>query len=57
MKKKLVFATNIPRPTRQVVLATSKDFVRHTLLCVLKEEIKSAVPKEMLTLQSVQCLL
>ena len=50
-----VFA--IPRPTRQVVLATNKDFIRHSLLSVLKEEIKAAVPKEMLSLQSIQCLL
>lgn len=44
-------------PTRQVVLATNKDFIRHSLLSVLKEEIKAAVPKEMLSLQSIQCLL
>ena len=56
-QRKLVRPFAIPRPTRQVVLATSKDFVRHSLLCVLKEEIKAAVPKEMLALQSIQCLL
>nr|WP_044655615.1 LysR substrate-binding domain-containing protein [Bacteroides acidifaciens] len=56
-QRKLVRPFAIPRPTRQVVLATSKDFVRHSLLCVLKEEIKAAVPKEMLSLQSIQCLL
>jgi len=39
------------------VLATNKDFIRHSLLSVLKEEIKAAVPKEMLSLQSIQCLL
>ena len=47
----------IPRPTRQVVLATSKDFVRHSLLHVLKDEIQASVPKDMLSLQSVQYLL
>ena len=56
-QRKLVRPFAIPRPTRQVVLATSKDFVRHSLLCVLKEEIKAALPKEMLSLQSIQCLL
>ena len=47
----------IPRPTRQIVLVTSKDFVRHSLLRVLKEEIQLSVPKEMLSLQPVQYLL
>ena len=56
-QRKLVRPFAIPRPTRQVVLTTSRDFVRHSLLCVLKEEIKAAVPKEMLTLQAIQCLL
>ena len=56
-QRQLVRPFAIPRPTRQVVLATNKDFIRHSLLCVLKEEIKAAVPKEMLSLQSIQCLL
>lgn len=56
-QQELVRPFAIPRPTRQVVLATSKDFVRHSLLHVLKEEIKASVPKEMLTLQSIQYLL
>lgn len=54
---KLVRPFAIPRPTRQVVLVTNKDFVRHSLLRVLKEEIQASVPKEMLSLQSVQYLL
>ena len=56
-QRQLVRPFAIPRPTRQVVLVTNKDFIRHSLLCVLKEEIKAAVPKEMLSLQSIQCLL
>lgn len=55
-QKELVRPFAIPRPTRQIVLATSKDFVRSTLLKVLKEEIQAAVPKELLTLQAVQCV-
>ena len=47
-QRQLVRPFAIPRPTRQVVLVTNKDFIRHSLLCVLKEEIKAAVPKEML---------
>lgn len=46
----------IPRPTRQIVLVTSKNFIRHRLLQVLKEEIQAAVPKEMLALQVIQCI-
>lgn len=56
-QKELVRPFAIPRPTRQIVLATNKEFIRHSLLCVLKEEILAAVPKEMQTLQSVQYLL
>lgn len=41
----------IPRPTREIVLVTDKDFIRISLLAVLKEEILAAVPKEMLSLQ------
>lgn len=56
-QKELVRPFAIPRPTRQVVLVTSKDFVRHSLLRVLKDEIQSSVPKEMLSLESIQYLL
>ena len=56
-QKKLVRPFASPRPTRQIVLATSRDFIRHSLLNVLKEEILAAVPKEMQSLQSIQYLL
>ena len=56
-QKKLVRPFAIPRPTRQIVLATSRDFIRHSLLNVLKEEILAAVPKDMQSLQSIQYLL
>ena len=55
-QKELVRPFAIPRPTRPIVLTTNKDFIRVSLLAVLKEEIRTAVPKEMLTLQAVQCL-
>ena len=45
-QKKLVRPFAIPRPTRQIVLATSRDFIRHSLLNVPKEEILAAVPKK-----------
>ena len=56
-QQQLVRPFAIPRPTRQIVLVTSKDFIRHSLLNVLKEEIQASVPKDMLSLQSVQYLL
>lgn len=55
-KKELVRPFAIPRPTRQIVMVTRKDFVRSSVLRMMKEEIRAAVPKEMLTLQPVQCL-
>lgn len=55
-QKEMVRPFAIPRPTRQVMLVTSKDFIRNSLLQVLKEEIQATIPKEMLTLQAVQCL-
>lgn len=55
-QKELVRPFAIPRPTRQIVLTTNKDFIRGSLLQVLKEEIRASVPKEMLSLQPMQCL-
>lgn len=55
-QRELVRPFAIPRPTRQIVLITNKDFVRRNLLTVLQKEMQAAVPKEMLTLQAVQCL-
>ncbi|MEG1563182.1 MAG: hydrogen peroxide-inducible genes activator [Bacteroides sp.] len=55
-QKELVRPFAIPRPTRQILLVTRKDFIRSSLLQLLKEEIQAVVPKEMLSLQAVQCL-
>ena len=55
-QKELVRPFAILRPTRPIVLTTNKDFIRGSLLSVLKDEIRAAVPKEMLSLQAVQCL-
>lgn len=55
-QQELVRPFAIPRPTRAIVLTTNKDFIRTSLLSVLKDEIRASVPKEMLTLQAVQCL-
>lgn len=53
-QKELVRSFAIPCPTRQVVLLTNKNFIRHTLLEVLVKEIKLSVPKEMLSLKATQ---
>ena len=52
----LVRSFAIPCPTRQVVLLTNKNFIRHTLLEVLVKEIKLSVPKEMLSLKATQAV-
>ena len=53
-QKELVRSFAIPCPTRQVVLLTNKNFIRHTLLEVLVKEIKLSVPKEMLSLKATR---
>lgn len=50
-QKELVRPFAIPKPTREIVFATRKDFIRHTMAGILIESIKASVPKEMLTLQ------
>lgn len=55
-QKELVRFFAIPCPTRQVVLLTNKNFIRHTLLEVLVKEIKLSVPKEMLSLKATQAV-
>ena len=55
-QKELVRSSAIPCPTRQVVLLTNKNFIRHTLLEVLVKEIKLSVPKEMLSLKATQAV-
>lgn len=53
-QQELVRPFAIPRPTRQIVMLTGRDFIRHTLLDMLVQEIRSAVPEEMLTAQATQ---
>ena len=55
-QKELVRSFAIPCPTRQVVLLTNKNFIRHTLLEVLVKEIKLSVPKEMLSLKATKAV-
>ncbi|MDR1201424.1 MAG: hydrogen peroxide-inducible genes activator [Tannerellaceae bacterium] len=53
-QKELVRPFAIPKPTREIVLVTRKDFVRYTIAEMLVKSIKESVPKEMLTLQAYQ---
>ena len=52
IQKELVRPFAIPCPTRQIVMLTNKNFIRHTLLEALTKEIKSSIPKEMLSLKA-----
>ncbi len=53
-QKELVRPFAIPRPTREITLVTKKDFIRYSILKVLKDRIRKCVPKEMLVLQNTQ---
>lgn len=53
-QKKLVRPFAIPRPTRKIVLATRKDYVRQVILSILSDSIRNSVPKEMLSLRAEQ---
>lgn len=53
-QKEMVRPFAIPKPTREIVFVTRKDFIRHTVAGILIESIKASVPKEMLTLQAGQ---
>jgi len=50
-QKKLVRPFAIPRPCREIVFVTRKDFVRNSVAQLITESVKSAVPKTTLTLQ------
>lgn len=55
-QQELVRPFAIPIPTRQLILITNKNFVRHTLLEAVSKEIQQGIPKEMLTLKGTQAL-
>ncbi|MDY6206372.1 MAG: LysR substrate-binding domain-containing protein [Prevotella sp.] len=44
----------IPIPSRDIIFMTGKNFIRHHLLNLIKQEIQGAVPKNMLTRQQTQ---
>jgi LysR family hydrogen peroxide-inducible transcriptional activator len=53
-QKELVRPFAIPKPTREIVLVTRKDFIRHSIAELLIKSIKASVPDAMLTLQANQ---
>jgi len=55
-QKELTRPFAIPIPTRQLILITRRDFIRHTLLDTIVKEIQACVPKEMLKLKAGQSL-
>ncbi len=53
-QKELVRPFAIPKPTREIVFVTRKDFIRNTIGDLIIDSVKTCVPKEMLTLQPGQ---
>ncbi|MDR1981641.1 MAG: hydrogen peroxide-inducible genes activator [Tannerellaceae bacterium] len=53
-QKELVRPFAIPKPTREIVFVTRKDFIRHSIARILIEGIKKSIPKEMLSIQAYQ---
>lgn len=51
-QKELVRPFAIPRPAREIVWVTRKDFIRHTLANLLIRNIKEHIPQAMLSLQA-----
>jgi len=50
-QKELLRSFAIPKPTREIVWITRKDFVRHSIAEIIINSIKAAVPKDMRTLR------
>ena len=53
-QKELVRPFAIPIPSRRLVMATNKNFIRHTILSAIIEEIQASVPKAMHSLATSQ---
>ena len=53
---RLVRPFAIPVPTREIVMATHKQFARTTMLGVIQDVIRSSVPQDMRQLRSNQLL-
>lgn len=53
-QRELVRPFAVPRPTRQIVMLTSRDFIRRTLLDTLRQAVQTAVPADMLSPKPTQ---
>lgn len=53
-QRKLIRPFAVPVPTREVIMMTASDFVRHTLLDALNATIRDSVPASMLRLSVAQ---
>lgn len=53
-QRELVRPFAIPRPVREIVLVTRKDFIRHSVADLLIKSIRASVPEEMCVLQAFQ---
>lgn len=53
-QKELTREFAIPKPTRHIVMLTNKNYIRQTLIEGIANEIKSSVPREMLSLKATQ---
>ncbi len=53
-QRELVRPFAIPIPTREIILMTSKNFVRHAILSLLEKTIKEGVPEKMLELNNTE---
>ena len=56
-QKELVRPFAIPIPSRRLVMATNKNFIRHTILTAIIDEIQASVPKAMHSLTTSQVAL
>lgn len=53
-QKELVRPFAVPKPTRQISLVTRKDFIRFSVLSLIRDTIRKSVPKELLTVKGTQ---
>lgn len=53
-QQELVRPFAIPTPSRQIVMLTAKNYIRHTLLNVIINEIQGCVPSDLISLKPTQ---
>ncbi|MGL4993521.1 MAG: hydrogen peroxide-inducible genes activator [Bacteroidales bacterium] len=56
-QKALVRPFAIPTPAREIIILTNTNFIRHTLLEKLVQQIQTSVPKEMLAIKPTQMVI